>query len=351
MKIRIDHRVNTSFISFKQYFLLFFILLAVTGSYSYVLVEYFKSDRGDSFILPFALFGNLLFTNLVVCILLAFSRKINYERPIRKIAESARRIAEGDFSARVPSFRKDGNKDELEILVDDFNKMAKELSSIETLKNDFVANVSHEIKTPLNTIQSHAMALQNSNLTTELHKEYTQTIVTASQKLSTLVTNILKLNKLENQEILSVPDAYNLGEQLRCCALVFEDQWEAKNINFEADIEDIMICADASLLDIVWNNLISNAIKFTNNGGEVKISVKQSHNSVVVSIQDTGCGMDEETTPHIFDKFFQGDTSHSCDGNGLGLAMVKKVINIINGEIVIDTQSGVGTTFTVLLKP
>lgn len=340
---------STSFISFRDYVQLFIIMLAVTSSCAYVLLQYIKTGRDDSFILPLALFGNLMVTNLVALIILTFSKKINYGRPMQYIAEAARRITEGDFTARVQS---SGRNSPMEPLINDFNKMAQELASIETMKSDFVANVSHEIKTPLNTIQSYAAALKNPKLFPEVQEEYVDIIISASQRLSSLVTNILKLNKLENQEILPLPETFDLSEQLRYCALAFEELWERKDINFEyeSDLEEVMICTDPSLLEIVWNNLISNALKFTDRGGNIKIILEKHEKSLWVSVRDTGCGMDEETKRHIFDKFYQGDTSHSGEGNGLGLAMVKRVIDKIGGNITVDTQPGAGTTFTVILR-
>lgn len=273
---------------------------------------------------------------------------MSYGRPIQKIAEAARRITEGDFTARVEH---SGKNSPMEPLINDFNKMAQELAGIETMKSDFVANVSHEIKTPLNTIQSYATALKNRKLTSETQEEYVDVIISASQRLSLLVTNILKLNKLENQEILPLPETYDLCEQLRYCALAFEELWEKKEIEFifESDSEEVIISSDPSLLEIVWNNLFSNALKFTDHGGTIKVTLKQLEKNVSISVEDTGCGMDEETTRHIFDKFYQGDTSHSGEGNGLGLAMVKRVLDKMNGKISVVTKRRAGTTFTVIL--
>jgi signal transduction histidine kinase len=210
--------------------------------------------------------------------------------------------------------------------------------------------VSHEIKTPLSVIQGYAAALQNDTLTAEERRDYAKTITDATQRLSALVTNILKLNKLENQEIMPVSAPYDLSEQLRRCALAFEDLWERKNISFTADLEDLTVKYDESMLELVWNNLISNAVKFTGSGGLIAMSLKEADGLAVVTIRDNGCGMDAETQRHIFDKFYQGDSSHSREGNGLGLAMVKKVIEITGGEISVDSTPGQGTAFTVYLR-
>lgn len=241
-------------------------------------------------------------------------------------------------------------KDEIEVLIEDFNKMAEELNSVETLKGDFIANVSHEIKSPLSIIQSYTMALKDRDLTPDKREEYADTVIGATQKLSLMVANILKLNKLENQEIYAVKRRYQLGEQLRRCALSQMESWQTKNIDFQIDIEDIIINYDESLLEIVWNNLISNAIKFTEPGGKVELSSTVDEEYVYVKIKDTGCGMSEEEMERIFDKFYQGDSSHSTQGNGLGLALVKKVLQLAEGEIKIESSPNKGSTFTVKLK-
>jgi signal transduction histidine kinase len=269
---------------------------------------------------------------------------------MRRLSEAARKIARGDFSVRIAPIRKDGKKDFVEVMFDDFNTMAKELASIEMLKNDFIASVSHEIKTPLALIQGYAAELQNEALEPGERREYIKTIITSSQKLSALVSNILKLNRLEHQEILAAAVVFDLSEQIRRCALAFEDLWERKNITFDADLDELAVCYDESILEIVWNNLIANAVKFTDPGGSITISLKKLAGFAVVRINDSGCGMDEETQKHIFDKFYQGDRSHSQEGNGLGLALVKKVIDITGARIGVMSKAGEGTTFTVRLR-
>lgn len=229
--------------------------------------------------------------------------------------------------------------------------MAEELSTTETLKTDFIANVSHEIKTPLAVIQNYATMLQDPYLTEEQRIKYAESISASSKRLSSLITNILKLNKLENQQIFPKSEPYNLGEQLCECMLNFEDAWEKRNLEIKTDIDDdIIIYSDKELLDLVWFNILSNAVKFNRDNGEIAVSVKAEGKKAVVKISNTGCGMNEEIGKHIFEKFYQADPSRSTSGNGLGLALVKRVIDITGSEIQVESELDKITTFTVKLS-
>jgi signal transduction histidine kinase len=228
--------------------------------------------------------------------------------------------------------------------------MAAELEKTELLKTDFISNVSHEVKTPLSVIQAYASALQDENLDKETRKKYTNTLMQTTKRLSELITNILKLNKLENQDIAPEYERVDLTAMLSDAVLSFESIIENKELNLECDLDDVVIYSSGSYLEIVWNNLISNAIKFTDKGGSIFISLKEHLDSVEVKITDTGCGISRETGKHIFEKFYQGDTSHSGEGNGLGLPLVKKVIDILGGEISVKSEIGKGSTFTIILK-
>lgn len=276
--------------------------------------------------------------------------KKTYEEPMHRLAKATAKVAQGDFSVYVPPLHTADKLDYLDVMILDFNTMVEELGSIETLKTDFFSNVSHEMKTPLAVIQNYAQLLQKENLTEEERLEYTDSILQSTRKLSSLITNILKLNKLEKQTIRPAPEQYDLCQQLCGCALQFEDAWEKKEIEFIAELEDrVVIEADPGLLELVWTNLLSNAVKFTPSGGTVTLTQTSNEQEVTVSVSDTGCGMDEKTLRHIYDKFYQGDTSHSTEGNGLGLALVQRILQLSNGTITVKSRVGQGSAFTVRL--
>lgn len=277
-------------------------------------------------------------------------RKLMVDRPVKIITDATEKIMQGDFSVRVEPMHGAGMEGFNQIGMA-INAMAAELSGTETLRNDFIANVSHELKTPLAIMGNYATMLQRPGITEEEKNEYAKAISVASRKLAQLITNILKLNKLENQQIFPQPKEFDLGEQLCECLLGFEDAWEAKNLEIETAIEDdIRIKSDPELLSLVWNNLISNAVKFTPAGGKIGVSLRIDGTTVAVSVSDTGCGMTPEIGRHIFEKFYQGDTSHATQGNGLGLALVKRVVDILGGEVSVQSTHGQGSTFTVRIK-
>lgn len=332
----------------RSYFLFFGIIAFVitcTFLLSFSAVELPEEDVRT--------FAPLAFYNIFVLTTLfwlvdVIRRVLTVERPAREINRVLKRLMEGDFSARTANFKSIDHEGRFREIADSIDMLAEELSGVETLRTDFIANVSHELKTPLAVIQNYGTMLQKPGLSEEKRIEYSKAITDASRRLASLITNILKLNKLENQQIFPSVAEYNLSEQICECLLQFESTWEKKNINIETDIEDeVMIRSDSELLSLVWNNLFSNAIKFTEASGTVSVSLKSNKEWIIVKVSDTGCGMSPEVGTHIFEKFYQGDTSHYTQGNGLGLALVKRVVDIMQGEISVESVPGEGSTFTV----
>lgn len=275
--------------------------------------------------------------------------EVTYEEPLQKLAVATDKVAHGDFSVYVETLHTENKFDCLDAVILDFNHMVEELGSIETLKNDFISNVSHEIKTPIAIIMNNAELLRSTEQLSASQKEYADTVYMASKRLSDLVTNILRLSKLENQTILPTAECYDVCAQVAECAIAIEDILEENGIEIEAEMEDkAMIYADPTLMELVWNNLLTNAVKFSP-GGKITIRENTRGKKTYISVTDTGCGMDKDTLARIFDKFYQGDTSHAVHGNGLGLALVKRVLTLHDFEISVESEKGKGSTFTVTM--
>ena len=340
-----------------QRYLVFFVMVAFVTTCCMML---FVSTLADT--MEIILTGEnlekaakLTFLNVVLLSLLysAFDtirRKLTVDRPVKRITEAAEKVMQGDFSVRIQPSGDSLTEARFGEIIDCFNRMTAELSGVETLRTDFISNVSHEMKTPLAVMQNYGTLLQEPALPETKRIEYAKAITESCRRLADLITNILKLNRLENQQIYPQKKKYNLSEQLCECLLAYENVWEQAEIEIDTDIDDdVMLQADEELLSLVWNNLFSNAFKFTEPGGKVSVSLKGGDYYAVVKVSDTGCGMTPETGAHIFEKFYQGDTSHSTAGNGLGLALVKRIIDITGGEISVTSELGVGSTFTVQL--
>ena len=296
-------------------------------------------------------FGNVVLLSLLFTVIDALRRKWAVDRPVKQITAAAERIMAGDFSVRVAPVHALGADGRFNDIVECFNKMAQELGSVETLRTDFIANVSHEMKTPLTVMQNYGTMLRQPDLSEERRIEYAKAVVQSARRMADMMTNILKLNRLENQQIFPKTTEYDLGEQLCECLLQYENIWEESDIAIETDIEeDVRVRADAELLSLVWSNLLSNAFKFTQPGGTVSVTLFTADEDIFVQVKDTGCGMSPEVGSHIFEKFYQGDTSHATQGNGLGLALVKRVVDIMQGEIRVESVKGQGTTFTVKIR-
>lgn len=323
------------------------IAVVITGAFgAFMLVDMNHHDNRTLIAVVMLVF--IAFSAFIGAVLDFVRRHYLIDKPVREILDVTDKIAEGNFSVRM-SIKKSLNMyNELDLIKENINKMAEELSHNEVLRTDFISNVSHELKTPLAIIQNYATYLQNKNLDEKTRMKYARVLSETAERFSILITNILKLNKLENQDISPEYSKFNVSEALTQAVIGIDGVLESKGLELECDIEeDVTITSDLSYLELVWNNLISNAVKFTERGGTIGISLKKNGEKVIISVSDTGCGISPETGKHIFEKFYQGDTSHSMAGNGLGLALVKKVIDILGGDIAVESELGKGSVFTV----
>lgn len=267
--------------------------------------------------------------------------------PIIKIIDAMREVAKGDFNVRLDGYK--GFKEIVEIY-SDFNLMVKELKSTEILKTDFISNVSHEFKTPINAIAGYATLLQDSDNDEKSKMEYVDKILLNTGRLSNLVQNILLLSKVDNQGIARNITTYRLDEQIRQSILYLEPKWSARNIDFDVDLEEINYSANENLLMHIWNNLIENAIKYGPENGMIKIRLVKRSSQIVFTIEDEGPGIPEESLKHVFDRFYQVDNSRKSEGYGLGLALVKQIVDSVDGEISVNNLEDGGCCFKVILK-
>jgi signal transduction histidine kinase len=328
----------------------FFAFIAIIIQIAILAYDYIISRTDSTGLIAVLILILIIMLSVVATVMDLIRRKIMVERPVKRIIRATERIASGDFKTRLEISHSYDKYDEYDIIMDNLNIMAEELSKSEVLKTDFISNVSHEIKTPLMIIQSYATLLQDKSIDEESREKHAKTIAEATKKLSSLITNILKLNKLENQIVRPEYEKVNLTELVSEAVLQYEELIEKKEIILDCDLEDISIVSCGSYIELLLNNLISNAIKFTTSGGEVFVGLKKAENGAEITVRDTGCGIDSETGKLIFEKFYQGDTSHKSEGNGLGLALVKRVIDILGGEICVESEKDKGSTFLVKIN-
>lgn len=288
----------------------------------------------------------LIFTSLTAGVVsLFFNRRVL--SPIRTLSKAMNRVASGDFKVRLePTSHIEDIKD----IYEHFNTMTAALDKTEMLQSDFVSNVSHEFKTPINAIEGYAMLLQGTSANAAEQNDYVENILLNTRRLSDLIGNILLLSKLDNQLVPETRSLFRLDEQIRQSILLLENQWDPKEIDFDVELEEIAYFGNESMLSQVWNNLLSNAVKFSPIGGLIRIELKRADDhQIICSISDEGPGISEDEKAHIFDKFYQSDSSHKQEGNGLGLALVKRIVDIAKGQVLVDTQQEKGCTFIVIL--
>ena len=280
---------------------------------------------------------------ITIALMQNISRKI--VNPIKKITDATKKVASGDFTIELETKR----DDEIGELTHNFNKMVKELNSIECLQKDFINNVSHEIKTPISSIQGFAKLLEADDLSKEERKEYAEIIKEESDRLLYLSTNILKLAKLENQERIMNKTKFNIAEQIRRTISVLEPKWKEKNIKFNVSLKEQEFLGEKDLMYQVWMNIIENSIKFSKQDGQIDVKMKTNQDSIIVEIKDYGIGMEEEEAKKIFDRFYQVDKSHTKPGAGLGMTIAKRIVELSDGKIEVKSKLNESTTFTVTL--
>ncbi|MCI8610898.1 MAG: HAMP domain-containing histidine kinase [Clostridiales bacterium] len=266
-------------------------------------------------------------------------------KPILKFSSALKEVSAGNFQVQVPEDRR---IEELSLMASNFNRMVQQLQNTETVHGDFIANLSHEFKTPLASIEGYAMLLKDQRLSREEHDEYVSRILHATHRLSNLSGNILKISRLESQEIITDKKQYRLDEQLRQAVLLLEEDWSRKNLEMDVRLQDVIYYGNDELLMQVWLNLLSNAIKFTPPGGTITVELTKT-DTVKAVVRDTGIGIDKDSIEHIFEKFYQGDTSRKSEGNGLGLAIVSRIVKLCAGTISVEAAPGEGSVFTVSL--
>ena len=280
---------------------------------------------------------------ITIALMQNISRKI--VNPIKKITDATKKVASGDFTIELETKR----DDEIGELTHNFNKMVKELNSIECLQKDFINNVSHEIKTPISSIQGFAKLLEADDLIKEERKEYAEIIKEESDRLLYLSTNILKLAKLENQERIMNKTKFNIAEQIRRTISVLEQKWKEKNIKFNVSLKEQEFLGEKDLMYQVWMNIIENSIKFSKQDGQIDVKMKTNQDSIIVEIKDYGIGMEEEEAKKIFDRFYQVDKSHTKPGAGLGMTIAKIIVELSDGKIEVKSKLNESTTFIVTL--
>lgn len=268
-------------------------------------------------------------------------------KPLTKLSEASKQITDGNYDVQI-EYR--GHIKELESAVSNFNRMVRELNSVEMIRNDFIANVSHEFKTPLSSIMGYITLLQDNSLSEEERQDYIQKTFFNIEKLSDLTENILQLSKLEHQNYAPASSTFRLDEQIREAIVLLEPKWSAKKIHFELELAKVTYTGAPALLFQVWMNLIGNAIKFSDCGGSIFVALRTSKEQLCVIINDEGIGMSEEVQKHIFEKFYQGDSSRKSQGNGLGLALCKQILKHCNGSIYVTSKEKEGSTFMVILN-
>lgn len=316
------------------------ITMLIVGIIIFILYCTGHLDESDSLFLVVW----FLLPNLIAGIAISFLVAIKGLRPILKMSDAIARVAEGDFSVR---FEEKHLIKEISQMAECFNIMTEKLNNINTLHNDFISNAAHEFRTPLSVIEGYAELLEKEQVSNIERIQYANQINRVTNKLSAVVNNILYLSKIDVKDIKFEKELFNLSESIREVLIMLESKWTAKGIFVDLELQDYLYLGNKEMLEEVWNNLISNAIKFSDVGGRLKIATLQNEDIATIVITDNGIGMTKETQKKIYDKFFQVETSRSLEGAGLGLSIVKRIIDLHQGKIYVDSELNHGTTFTI----
>ncbi len=337
----------------------FQILLAsffLTFLMLFLLAKLFPDTYMHWLLRPLLLIGLVLAASAIVGSIISIFLTKHFMKPLNELMAATKAVAAGDYSVRVYTEKMlvdieeyHSPVNEFEDFVESFNRMAESLGSVEMLRSDFINTISHEFKTPVVSIRGFAKLLQNPNITEEQRKLYTDTIIQQSLQLSTMSANILLLSQYERAETLTGKVSYSLDEQLRNIISLQSKDWLDKDIALEGHMESVMYCGNPDIMAHVWSNLLSNAIKFTPSGGSIQVYLAKKGDCVVVRFRDSGIGMNEEAITHIYEKFYQADTSRKSEGNGLGLSIVKRIVTLCKGTIEVSSAPGEGTEFSVTL--
>jgi len=325
-------------------FTILLISMAIASILSVLLIRFqIMPLISEKRFIPFLIY--MLTTSLFTGTIIAFICGGRFFRQIKSLAELTKEVANGNFNVRMCNAK----TKEVDLIANCFNEMVIELTNIETLRTDFVSNISHEFKTPISSIRGFARRLKKESLSAEQRNEYLDIIISESERLTRLSNNVLLLSRLESTEKVADEAEYFLDEQIRRTILLFEPQLQKKHLNIVVELETIKITTNEEMLNHVWINLLENAVKFSPDNGEITIRLEMQNENATVTIFDDGIGMDAETQKRIFDKFYQGDNSRTTEGNGLGLSLAKRILDLGNGEISVESERGKGTCFTVSL--
>jgi signal transduction histidine kinase len=330
-----------------------FVIILITSLISYGVVSLLVSANrfplklGDNITPQFALLSMLIVSIVIGIVLSAIMSQVMVKQ-VNRLIDKMNSLASGNFKTRLNYGEPICNHPSVREITESFNQMAEELEHTEVLRGDFINNFSHEFKTPIVSIAGFAKLLKKGNLSEEQKEEYLDIIEEESLRLSEMATNVLNMTKIENQTILTDVTTYNLSEQLRSCVLLLEKRWTAKHLELSLEFDEYNICACEELLKQVWINLIDNAIKYSPEYGLVVIKIREAGDNYHISIANSGIEIPKEKQQKIFEKFYQADESHSSQGNGIGLSIVKYVVELHGGQVSVECRNEI-TTFNVII--